>query len=190
VLTHLLFPKYFFQHFCLASSKYDFITSVLRGNAKFQGPPKPKPAKCPLSAVRQSLQALQKIKITWNEPPARQINAALKPILTKTSKMSTLLSHKLIWTKILTLLETNLKNKFKPTLKLLRRNIFFYQLAVMWLYITYFYAAPFVLNRLVSYNGFDACWICKRLHSPFDCSKINIQITWTAIQAGIPLFSD
>jgi len=97
----------------------------LRGGTKFQGPPEPKKAKCPLQAVRNTMKALRNIKITWTEPPARQLISARGPLISPKVKMSTLLSHNLIWKRILQLLKKNLEAKSQIALQRLRRNIFF-----------------------------------------------------------------
>ena len=58
----------------------------------------------------------------------------------------------------------------------------------MSLQITYFDATPQRINWLVSYQAYNSCWICKRLHFPLNCSEHNIQMTWQAIHPDTLLF--
>lgn len=161
------------------------LSVFMRGGAKLSGSAKPKPPKCPLSAVRRSLQALQQLKKTWRENPGRLISAKLHPITNKKLKLSTLLSHKLSWLETLKLLTANLSLELQPLIQLLRRKPFLYQIATMWLHMTYFQTPPSAISWLLSTNGFDCCWICKRQHFPFHCQKSQLQRNWKTILAGI-----
>jgi len=129
---------FYVVHLSVLKSKMLSLSVFMRGSVKFPGPPKPKTPKCPLSAVRKSLRALRKVTITWREPPNRIISAALQPFTHKKLQLSTLLSHNLIWNKVLDLLSVNLNSEFQSLLKMLRRNKFSYQMAVTWLHLTYF----------------------------------------------------
>jgi len=161
------------------------LSVFMRGSAKFPRHNKPKPSQCSLAAVRQSLRALLTVSLTWCVNPASTIRAKFQHITNKKLKLSTLLSHNLIWNEILTLLTANVRDDLKPLIKLLRRKAFFYQVAMIRLHITYFNTHPLKISWLLSKQGYDCSWICKCQHFPFDCQKRHLQSIWESILAGI-----
>jgi len=160
------------------------LSTILRGAAKCLDMPNPKPPKCSLQVVRRSLKILKTINITWHELPTRLIADALRPMINKFLKLSTLLSHNLIWQKVLHLLSAHLKVAYKPALKELRRSSFSYQVSIIWIHLTYFETPPMELNKLLTTEAYDSCWICRRKHFPLDCSSQRVQSVWNNLLAG------
>jgi len=159
-------------------------TVYIRGAAKPVGIQKPKRPKCTLTAVRRTLAALNRIQISWFEPPLRLIYDMLKAVVNNKVKPNILLSHKIIWEKVKQLLQCHLQHNFRPLINLLRQKTIQYQLSTMWIHITYFHTTPDALKPLLTSAAYDACWICNRLHFPLDCATTHLQAKWKAMRAG------
>ena len=156
----------------------------IRGAAKFAGIQKPNRPKCTLISVRNTLKALNRMQISWSEPPLRLVYDTLKVAVDNKVEPSILLSHKLLWQKVKRLLICHLQQNYRPLIDLLKPKTIQYQLSLMWIHITYFHTTPDELKLLLTPSAYDACWVCNRLHFPLDCTTTHLQAKWKAIRAG------
>jgi len=157
----------------------------LRGSSRYSSSIlKGKPKTCPLSIIRKVLKTLKHLSFDWTVNPARLILKALIPFFTKKINAQIILSHRLIFDRLVTLLSKVLTPDWQNLIKQLRLRPFFYQLSLIWLHKCIYQKPAYIVQNLITKRGFDSCWFCHRLHFPRPCNPQIIQQEWIQISSG------
>jgi len=157
----------------------------LRGCARFPHHIlKRKPKKCPLSITRKIVQALKTVSFDWTVNPARLILKAFIPFFKKNVDIQVILSHRLVFDRLVELLSKNLTPDWRILIKQLRLRPFLYQLSIIWLHKRIYQTPARKVQRFMTKRGFDSCWLCQRLHFPRPCNPNRIQQEWIQLSTG------
>jgi len=145
---------------------------------------KTKPKKCPLFTTRKILKILERLSFDWTVIPARLILKAFLPHSTHNVDIQVILSHRLVFDRLIELLSKNLTPDWQILIKQLRLKPFMYQLSLMWLHKCIYQNSPHTVQFFLTKRGFDSCWLCHRLHFPRPCKIHLIQQNWIQLSTG------
>jgi len=106
------------------------------------------------------------------------------PHFTKTVDTQVILSHRLVFDRLVDLLSKNLTPDWRILIKQLRLQPFMYQLSLIWLHKCIYKKSVHNVLRFVTKRGFDSCWSCHRLHFPYPCNPKLIQQEWILLSTG------
>ena len=157
----------------------------LRGCVRFpQYMQKPKPKKCPLFTIRKILKVLQHVSFDWTVNPARLIVKAFLPYSTCNADIPVILSHRLVFNRLIEMLSKNLPSTWQILIKQLRLKPFLHQLSLIWLHKSIYRNSAYTTQFFLTKRGFDSCWLCHRLHFPRPCKPYLIQQHWSQLSTG------
>jgi len=145
---------------------------------------KTKPRKCPLFTTRKILKILQHVSFDWTVNPARLILKAFLPHLTHNVDIPVILSHRLVFDRLIELLSKNLTPNWQILIKQLRFKPFLYQLSLIWLHKCIYRNSAHTTQFFLTKRGLDSCWLCHRLHFSRPCKTHLIQQHWIQLSTG------